>query len=44
MIGRYARKEAAEVWSDAHRYALWLDVEIAVTAAMEEAGRAGGDG
>ncbi|MEK6606079.1 MAG: adenylosuccinate lyase [Myxococcota bacterium] len=38
MIGRYARKEAAEVWSDAHRYALWLDVEIAACGAMEEAG------
>jgi adenylosuccinate lyase len=38
MIERYCRPEMAEVWSDAHRLALWLDVELAMTAARESRG------
>src|SRR5689334_8297006 len=32
----------AAVWSDAHRLALWLDVELAVTAVREERGEVAG--
>src|SRR5437773_3225528 len=38
MIERYCLPEMAEVWSDAHRLALWLDVELAMTAAREARG------
>src|SRR5258705_5404759 len=38
MIERYCRPEMAEVWSDAHRLALWLEVELAMTAARESKG------
>lgn len=38
MIERYARPEMAAVWSDARRLELWLDVELAVTAARERLG------
>ena len=38
MITRYCRPEMAEVWSDAHRLSLWLDVELAVTAVRQERG------
>ncbi len=38
MIERYCRPEMAEVWSDQHRLALWLDVELAATAAREARG------
>jgi adenylosuccinate lyase len=38
MIERYCRPEMAEVWSDSHRLALWLDVELAMTAAREARG------
>ena len=27
MIERYARRRMREIWSDAHRLALWLEVE-----------------
>ena len=40
MIGRYARPEMAQVWSDQHRLELWLEVELAVTAAREALGQA----
>ena len=40
MIPRYSRPEMARVWSDERRLALWLDVELAVTAAREELGEA----
>ncbi|HVV88342.1 MAG TPA: adenylosuccinate lyase [Kofleriaceae bacterium] len=39
MIDRYSRPELAALWSDGARYATWLDVELAVCAAMEAAGR-----
>ena len=38
MIERYSRPEMAQVWSDAHRLELWLDVELAATAAREARG------
>src|SRR6267154_3973493 len=38
MIERYCRPEMAEVWSDARRLALWLDVELAMTGAREARG------
>jgi adenylosuccinate lyase len=40
MIARYARPAMARIWSDAHRLRLWLEVELAVTAARESLGRA----
>jgi len=38
MIERYRRPEMAQVWSDERRLALWLDVELAATAAREARG------
>ena len=38
MIPRYTREEMGRVWSDANRFQRWLDVEIAATATLEEAG------
>jgi len=38
MIERYSRPELAALWSDAARFALWLDVELAVCEAMEARG------
>jgi adenylosuccinate lyase len=38
MIPRYTPKEFAELWSDATRYATWLEVELAACEAMETAG------
>jgi adenylosuccinate lyase len=38
MIDRYSRPELAALWSDAARYALWLEIELAVCAAMEQRG------
>jgi|JI10StandDraft_1071094.scaffolds.fasta_scaffold12780_6 adenylosuccinate lyase len=39
MIDRYRRPEFAAIWSDATRYDLWLDIELAACAAMERLGR-----
>lgn len=39
MIDRYSRPEFAAIWSDASRYALWLDIELAACEAMERDGR-----
>ena len=39
MIARYRRPELERLWSDAHRYATWLRVELAACDAMEAAGR-----
>ncbi|MBK7073831.1 MAG: adenylosuccinate lyase [Myxococcales bacterium] len=39
MIDRYSRPEFAAIWSDASRFALWLDIELAACAAMERDGR-----
>ncbi|HTE55680.1 MAG TPA: adenylosuccinate lyase [Kofleriaceae bacterium] len=35
MIERYSRPELAAIWSDASRYELWLEVELAACRAME---------
>ncbi len=36
MIDRYSRPVLRAVWSDAHRFDTWLEVELAACAAMEE--------
>jgi len=38
MIPRYTRPEMGAVWSDARRYETWLEVELAATDALAEAG------
>jgi len=38
LIDRYSRPEMAAVWGEAHRLELWLEVELAATAAREERG------
>ncbi len=39
MIPRYMRPEMGHVWSDANRFAKWLEVEIAAAEALAEAGQ-----
>jgi adenylosuccinate lyase len=38
MIPRYTPKDFAELWSPARRYQIWLEVELAACASMEEEG------
>ncbi len=38
MIPRYSRPALARIWSDAHKYETWLQVELAACEAMEAAG------
>jgi len=38
VIPRYTRAEMGRLWSDEHRFAKWLDVELAATDALAEAG------
>ena len=38
MIPRYTREEMGRVWSDANKFARWLDVELAATETLAEAG------
>ncbi len=38
MILRYTREKMGHVWSDANRFAKWLDVELAATETLAEAG------
>src|SRR3984885_1124733 len=38
VIPRYTRSEMGRVWSDANKYAKWLDVELAATETLAEAG------
>ncbi len=38
MIERYTNPEMGAIWSDARRYQTWLEVELAATDAMAEAG------
>jgi adenylosuccinate lyase len=38
VIARYSRPEMADLFSDPARYRVWLDVELAVAAAMERRG------
>ena len=39
MIARYTREAMGRVWSDANKYARWLDVELAATETLAEAGQ-----
>ncbi len=39
MIPRYTREEMGRVWSDANKFAKWLDVELAAAEALAEAGQ-----
>jgi adenylosuccinate lyase len=38
MISRYSRPELAALWDDGFRFELWLQIELAVCEAMEQAG------
>jgi adenylosuccinate lyase len=38
MIARYSRPYLASLWSDATRFDIWLDVELAACTAMEQHG------
>src|ERR1700682_4219464 len=40
LIARYTREEMGRVWSDANRFARWLDVVLAATDTLAEAGQA----
>jgi len=39
LIPRYTREEMGRVWSDANKYSKWLDVELAATETLAEAGQ-----
>ena len=39
MIPRYTRQEMGHVWSDANKFAKWLEVELAATDTLAEAGQ-----
>src|SRR5262245_59212591 len=39
LIPRYTRAKMGRVWSDANKYARWLDVELAATDTLAEAGQ-----
>src|SRR5882672_4429297 len=39
LIPRYTRQEMGRVWSDANKFARWLDVELAATETLAEAGQ-----
>ena len=39
MIPRYTREEMGRVWSDANKFARWLEVEMAATDTLAEAGQ-----
>jgi len=39
LIPRYTREEMGRVWSDANKFAKWLDVELAATESLAEAGQ-----
>ncbi|HEY5069746.1 MAG TPA: hypothetical protein VII37_08150, partial [Candidatus Acidoferrum sp.] len=38
MIPRYTREQMGAVWRDANKYAKWLEVELAATETLAEAG------
>jgi len=38
LIGRYARAEMGRVWSEENKFQKWLDVELAATETLAEAG------
>ncbi|MFI5059395.1 MAG: adenylosuccinate lyase [Candidatus Acidiferrales bacterium] len=39
MIPRYTREQMGRVWSDANKFAKWLEVELAATETLAEAGQ-----
>src|SRR5438034_11713847 len=39
LIPRYTRQEMGHVWSDANKFANWLEVELAATETLAEAGQ-----
>jgi len=39
LIARYTRPEMGNVWSDANKFAKWLEVELAATETLAEAGQ-----
>jgi adenylosuccinate lyase len=39
LIPRYTREEMGQVWSDANKFAKWLEVELAATETLAEAGQ-----
>ncbi|MBZ5539551.1 MAG: adenylosuccinate lyase [Acidobacteriia bacterium] len=39
MIPRYTREEMGRVWSDANKFAKWLEVELAAAETLAEAGQ-----
>jgi len=39
LIPRYTREEMGRVWSDANKFAKWLEVELAATDTLAEAGQ-----
>src|SRR5229473_2117072 len=39
LIPRYTREAMGRVWSDANKFAHWLDVELAATETLAEAGQ-----
>jgi len=39
LIPRYTRREMGHVWSDANKFAKWLEVELAATETLAEAGQ-----
>ena len=43
MIPRYTREAMGRVWSDANRFQKWLDVELAATGTLAEAGQVPAD-
>jgi adenylosuccinate lyase len=39
LIARYTRQEMGHVWGDANKFAKWLDVELAATETLAQAGQ-----
>jgi adenylosuccinate lyase len=39
LIARYTRQEMGHVWGDANKFAKWLEVELAATETLAEAGQ-----
>src|SRR6202158_554756 len=39
LIARYTREDMGRVWSDSNKFARWLDVELAATETLAEAGQ-----
>jgi adenylosuccinate lyase len=43
LIPRYTREEMGRVWSDSNKYSKWLEVELAATETLAEAGQVPGE-